>query len=125
MLAILQLYRKILGDAKFAKARESAMRGDAAAVFAEIRKLGLAAQYFFLALLAPGLIRNGMWNSRVLGIIQKALGAIRKAAQKSKADPERAQLGYLAGMRKFVARFADFKGLNLSLFSAAFAASLK
>lgn len=125
LIAALQLYRKALGDAKFAKARESAMRGDAASVFSEIRKLGLAAQYVFLSLIAPGLIRNGMWNSKALGIIGKALEAVRKAARKKKADGNRAQTAYLGGMRKFTAKFADFRGLNLSLFSAAFVASIK
>lgn len=124
-LAMLALYRRILGDARFSRARESAMRGELAGVFAELRKLGLAAQYVLLALLAPSLMRNGMWSKGVLGILAKALSAVRDAALKSGKDPEAAQAGYLLKAEKFVSIFGDYRGMGLSLFSASFVAALK
>lgn len=124
-LALLGLYKRMLGDAKFARARENATRGDMAALLLEIRKMNLASQYIFFALLAPHLMRNGMWSSAALGILGKALGAIRGAAQKAGLDPAQSQMEYLHNARGFLSRFADFKGLNLSLFSASFLASMK
>ncbi len=125
MLALLNTYRRMLGDARFARAKEALSRGDFAELLAEIRKMSHASQYLFLALLAPSLMRNGMWNSKVLGIIAGALAAVRNAALKSGIDADGAQSRYIQKAGKFVSRFADFRGLNLSLFSAAFVVLLR
>lgn len=124
-MAILNLYRRMLGDARFARAKEAALRGDIAGAVAQIRKLGIGAQYFFFSILAPTLMRSGMWSAEVLGIIFKALEAVKGAAVKDGLDPVKAQMDYMRGAKKFISRFADFRGFNLSLFSASFIASLR
>lgn len=124
-MAILSLYRRMLGDARFARAKEAALRGDIAGAVAQIRKLNIGAQYFFFSILAPLLMRSGMWNAEVLGIIFRALEAVKGAAVEAGRDPVKAQTDYMRGAKKFISRFADFRGLNLSLFSASFIASLR
>lgn len=125
MLAMLRLYAKILGSVKFARVREKLSEGNMAALLAELKKMSIAAQYMFFALLMPSLIRGGMWNANVLGILAKALAAIREASLQVGIAPNQAQLEYMYKVRKFISRFSDFKGLNLSMFSAVFISSLK
>ncbi len=71
------------------------------------------------------LLKVEMWSAEVLGIISKALDIVRGAAVKAGLDPVKAQMDYMRGTKKFISRFADFRGFNLSLFSASFIASLR
>ncbi len=125
IFSLLTIYRKIVGDAKFAKIRESAMYGNLAAILAEIKKMGLMAQYIFFVLLAPHLIRNGMWNSAILGIFFKTLREIDKTSQKVGTNSNKMQIRYMHKLKKFLSKFADFKGINFSMFSSAFLSALK
>ncbi len=123
-LAVLALYRKIMGDQRFAKARDSLARGEAGEALVEVRKMGVAAQYVFLALLAPALMRGGMWGKGVMGLLGKMLGKVKEAALRSGRNPESEQVRYMKGVRTLVSRFADFRAVNLALFSASFLSSL-
>ncbi|MEW6528993.1 MAG: hypothetical protein AB1391_03835 [Candidatus Micrarchaeota archaeon] len=125
VLSLLTLYKKIIGDAKFAKMRESVMQGDFATIFAEIRKMGLMNQYIFFALLAPHLMRNGMWSSSILRMVSKILDKIGNISQRLGIDQNKTKVRYMCKAKKFLSKFADFKGINLSLFSAAFLSALK
>lgn len=124
-LAILKFYRKMLGDANFAKAREAAFQGQLRAIIAQIKKMGIATQYFFFSMLAASLMRNGMWNPEALELIVKMIEIIKEKSLKNNLNPIRMQIKYMCQLKKFLSKFADFKGINLSLFSASFLSLLK
>ncbi|MFA5077226.1 MAG: hypothetical protein WC488_02260 [Candidatus Micrarchaeia archaeon] len=124
MVAVLILYRRILGDAGFTRAMERIGEGKEGALFAEMHKMDLAAQYFFLSVLAPELVRNGMWSKSVLGMLSDALGKVGELARGLGLSPVRKRMEFLNGARKIVSRFGDFGGVNLGLFSAAFIAKM-
>ena len=125
MLCMLFFYRKILGDANFNKAKEALMKGRLSDALAELQKMGIASQYLFLSLLAPKLVRGGMWNEGVLKLLAKAIQRISQQATKNGQSPDKAQIRYMKRASSFISRFGDFTGLNLSLFTASFLASMK
>lgn len=120
VLGVLMLYKRMLGDTKFVKVRESAMHGELAVALAQIKKMGIAAQYLFFSMLAPLLMRNGMWDAKNIGIVTGVLEIIRKKAIEKSMNTDWMQFKFIYGASKFLSRFADFRGLNFSFFSAGF-----
>ncbi|MBU0586811.1 hypothetical protein KJ780_04820 [Candidatus Micrarchaeota archaeon] len=117
---LLAFYRRILGDAGFHKAKLAIMQGRISEALSILMRSSVVAQYLFFALVAPSLIRSGMWNNSVLGIIGKALGIIKERGGGQEKESE-----YLSGVAEIAKRFGDFKGLNLSAYSAAFLGTIK
>lgn len=124
MIALLNLYKKMRGSKEFEKIKQALMQGRFVVLSAEIRKMSFLLQYLFFSLLVLALMRSGMWNKEILNMLGEMLKLIRMRSLELGLDPNRSQMEYLFQAKEFISKFADFKALNLSMFSTVFISSL-
>jgi hypothetical protein len=90
-----------------------AQEGNMKALAAELSKLGEAGKFFFSAMLARAMIRNGMWNTDALGALSKGLELAEKYAAERGGQGSTAKARLVAALGKFLGRNGDWKGLNM------------